>query len=299
LYVPGSTWKTVALIAALDTGRVTPQTIFDVGPPRRDDRGNYYVYEVDGGIIIDRNHTEQVLNLERSYVTSANAVFARLGDEMGAETFLEYAARLGFSRGNREAPPLEIATSAAQVANDPEALRYNNLLRAATAVGQGELLTSPLSMALVVAAAVNEGDIPRPHLLQAIRHPAGYPLQGEPRGNWVSGVMRPETAQQVRQMMIALVKSGSAAAVPGLTIGGKTGTAEVSSGLGPHAWFIGFAEAEGRTVAIAVVVEHGGQGGDIAAPIFAQVADVALRHLGEPVGEIVPAPPTLPPPGTE
>jgi peptidoglycan glycosyltransferase len=111
--------------------------------------------------------------------------------------------------------------------------------------------------------------------------------------------MRPETAQQVRQMMIALVKSGSAAAVPGLTIGGKTGTAEVSSGLGPHAWFIGFAEAEGRTVAIAVVVEHGGQGGDIAAPIFAQVADVALRHLGEPVGEIVPAPPTLPPPGTE
>ncbi|HXV42105.1 MAG TPA: penicillin-binding protein 2, partial [Anaerolineae bacterium] len=252
LYVPGSTWKTVTLIAALDTGRVTPQTIFDVGPPRRDDRGNYYVYEVDGGIIIDRNHTEQVLNLERSYVTSANAVFARLGDEMGAETFLEYAARLGFSRANGEAPPLEIATSAAQVANDPEALRHNNLLRAATAVGQGELLTSPLSMALVVAAVVNEGDIPRPHLVQAIRHPADYPLQGEPSGNWVSGVMRPETAQQVRQMMIALVKSGSAAAVPGLTIGGKTGTAEVSGGLGPHAWFIGFAEGEARTVAIAV-----------------------------------------------
>ena len=126
--------------------------------------------------------------------------------------------------------------------------------------------------------------------MQAIHHPSGYLLKGEPNRDWISGTMRPETARQVRQMMIALVKSGSAAAVPGLTVGGKTGTAEVSNGLAPHAWFVGFAETEARTVVIAVVVEHGGGGGTVAAPIFAQVADVALRHLGEPVSEIVPAP---------
>jgi peptidoglycan glycosyltransferase len=291
LYVPGSTWKTVTLIAALDTGQVTPKTIFDVGPPRRDDQGPYYVYEVDGAIVFDRNHTEQVLDLERAYVTSANAVFGRIGAEMPPDTFVEYAARLGFSHPDGVGPPLEIPTSAAQLADDPQDLYTNNFLRAITAIGQGELLTSPLSMALVVAAVVNEGDIPNPHLLQGVRHPSGGLLQREPGGNWVSGVMRPETAGQVRQMMIAMAQNhrGLREGLPGLTVGGKTGTAEVGNGLNPHAWFIGFVEAEGRTMAITVVVEHGGQGGSVAVPIFAQVADVAAHHLGEPVDEIVPA----------
>ncbi len=291
-YVPGSTWKTATLIAALDTGQVTPETVFDVGPPVKDERGSYYIYQVDGGIVIDRNHPEQVLNLERAYVTSANAVFGRIGAEMPAETFVDYAARLGFSRADGAAPPLEIETSAAQLANDPEALYHNNFLRAVTAIGQGELLTSPLSMALVVTTVVNEGDMPTPHLLQGIRHPSGALLQSEPGGDWASEVMRPETARQVRQMMIAMANShrGLREALLGLTVGGKTGTAEVGNGLPPHGWFIGFAQSGERAVVIAVVVEHGGQGGAVAAPIFAQVAEAALHHFGEPVEEIVPVP---------
>jgi peptidoglycan glycosyltransferase len=285
LYVPGSTWKTVPLIAALDTDQVTPATVFDVGPPLKDDKGSYYIYEVDGGVVVDYNHTEQRLNLQQAYVTSANAIFGRVGHEMTADTLIEYAARLGFNRPDGEGPPLEIATSAAQLANDPAALYHNNFLRAITAIGQGELLTSPLSMALVVAAVVNEGNIPTPHLLRAIRYPSGDLLASEPSGDWVSGAMRPETARQVRQMMMALGQSHSELghALSGLTVGGKTGTAEVGQGLAPHAWFIGFAEAEGRTVAIAVVVEHGGRGGDVAAPIFVQVADAAMHYLGEPI----------------
>jgi peptidoglycan glycosyltransferase len=143
-----------------------------------------------------------------------------------------------------------------------------------------------------VAGVINGGDMPRPHLLQAIRHPSGQVLQGEPAGIWVSGVMRPETAGQVRQMMMAMAQSqrGLREALPGVTIGGKTGTAEIGNGQEPHAWFIGFVEAEGRTVVIAVVVEHGGQGGSVAAPIFAQVADAAVHHFGEPVEEIVSPP---------
>jgi peptidoglycan glycosyltransferase len=292
LYVPGSTWKTVTLIAALDTGQVTPKTIFDAGPPRKDDKGIYYVYEVDGGIIFDRNHTEQRLTLERAYVTSANAVFGRIGHEMPPATFINYATRLGFSRPDGAGPPLEIATSAAQLANDPETLYHNHFLRAITAVGQGELLTSPLNMALVVAMVVNEGDMPRPHLLQAIRHPSGDLLQGEPGGKWVSEAIRPETARQVRRIMMAMAQDQRSVreVLPGLTVGGKTGTAEVGNGLEPHAWFIGFAEAKERTIAIAVIVEHGGRGGDVAAPIFARVAQAAVRHLNEPVSEIMPVP---------
>lgn len=291
-YVPGSTFKTVTLSAALDTGQVTPETVFDVGPPRRDDKGPYYVYEVGGSIVFDRNHTEQVLDLERAYATSANAVFGRIGAEMPPETFIEYAARFGFSRPDGATPPLEIETSPAQVANDPQTLVSNDFLRAITAIGQGELLTSPLSMALVVATVVNGGDMPRSHLLQEVRHPSGQTLTGEPGGVWIGGVIRPETARQARQMMIAMAASyrGLQAAFPDATVGGKTGTAEVSSGQEPHAWFVGFAEAGERVVAITVVIEHGGRGGEVAVPIFSQVAQTALFHLGEPVEEIVPGP---------
>lgn len=278
LYVPGSTWKTVTLIAALDTGLVAPDSVFDVGPPVEDERGRYYVYRVDGGVVIDRNHPEQVLNLERAFVTSANAVFGRLADELGADRLIEVAGRFGFGwPGHAAAPPLEIETSAAQLANNPDRLYTNNFLRAITGIGQGELLTSPLTMALVVAAVVNQGDVPNPHLLLAVRHPEGHLLREEPAGVWRPNTIRPQTAAQVRQMMIRMVESGSAAAVPGLTVGGKTGTAEVGGDQAPHAWFVGFAESAARTVAIAVVVEHGGQGGSVAAPIFARVAAAALN----------------------
>lgn len=288
LYVPGSTWKTVTLVAALDSGFATPETIFDVGPPLQDDQGQYYAYWVDGGVVVDRNHPEAVLDLQRAYVTSANAVFAQLGDELGAETMVQYGQRLGF--GREEAPPLEIETSAARLANDLAALEQNNLLRAVTAIGQGELLASPLSIALMVSPVVNDGDIPEPHLLASVRQPSGAVWRGEPRPIWIEDVMAPETARQVRRMMVALVEKGSPAAVPGLTVGGKTGTAEVGDGQAPHAWFAGFAENEARTVVIAVVVENGGQGGSVAAPIFARVADAALNQYGEPVEEIVPPP---------
>jgi peptidoglycan glycosyltransferase len=104
--------------------------------------------------------------------------------------------------------------------------------------------------------------------------------------------MRPETARQVRQIMIAMAQNQPEVrkTLPGLIVGGKTGTAEVGNGLEPHAWFIGFAEAKAQTIAIAVVVEHGGRGGEIAAPIFAQVTEAAARYLGEPANESVPAP---------
>jgi peptidoglycan glycosyltransferase len=292
-YVPGSTWKTITLIAALDTGQATPETVFDVGPPVRDEQGTYYVYRIGGSEVVDRNHPDRVLDLTRAYMVSANAVFGRLGGEMTPATFVDYAARLGFSRG--EAPPLEIETSAAQLANDPQDIYENDFLRAITAIGQGELLTSPLNMALVVAAVLNEGDTPRPHLLQAVRHPSGDLLQAEPTGNWINNTMRPETARQVRQIMIAMVRDSGIFTnmLPGLTTGGKTGTAETVEGRPPHSWFIGFVENDERAVVIAVVAEHGGQGGGVAAPIFAQVADAAMHHLGEPVEEIVPAPVTV------
>jgi penicillin-binding protein A len=289
-YTPGSTWKTVTLAAALDSGLVTPQTVFDFGEPRQGPNGIYYVYEVNGFEIIDPNHAERQLDLVRSYAVSANAAFARMGDELGADTFVDYATRFGFGRA--EAPPLEIAASPAQLAADPDALA-DDVLRASTAFGQGELQVSPLSMALVVATIVNDGDMPRPHLLLHLQSPGGRTYNESRRNVWIADVIQPATADQVEQLMVAAVEGGSGwrAALSGLAVGGKTGTAQLGGAQQPHAWFIGFAGDGTRTVAIAVLVEHGGSGAQTAAPIFAEVANAALRQLGTPVDEIVAPPP--------
>jgi len=281
LYVPGSTWKTVTLIAALDSGQVSPATVFDFGEPRTNAQGRrYYVYEVDGFLIEDPNHEERTLNLQGTYVRSANAAFARMADEMDPATYVRYAQALGFGRD--EAPPIEIAAAASQLAGDVAALETNNVLRASTGFGQGELLVSPLSMALVTASVVNAGNVPEPHLVQAVRSPSGVPLQVDVRRNWIRNAMRPATARTVHDMMVAVVASGQArdAAVPGATVGGKTGTAQLGGSLSPHAWFVGFVETEARVVVIAVVVEQGGSGGSVAAPIFGQVARAAVERVG-------------------
>ena len=88
-YTPGSTWKTIPLIAGLDSGQLSPGMIFDFGRPVNGPNGIYYLYSVDGGVIPDPNHTEARLSLEMSYAKSANAAFARIGDEMGAAALIE------------------------------------------------------------------------------------------------------------------------------------------------------------------------------------------------------------------
>lgn len=292
LYIPGSTWKTVSLIAALDTGQVGPETVFDFGEPRRGEDGIYYVYVVDGGEIPDPNHAERRLNLEGSYAKSANAAFARIGHEMPPETLLDYAARLGFGAPGDRRFQLEIESSPSQVAQDPLSLFDNNWLRAVTAIGQGELLATPLNMAMVALAVYNDGDLPLPYFVERVGTPSGAVHTGLPNRQVARNLMRPETAQLVRRMMVATVASGSGgrANLAGLTVGGKTGTAQVGGNQAPHAWFMGFAEQGERAVVIAVVVENGGEGSQVAAPLFAQVAQVALGQAGQVVEEIVPTP---------
>ncbi len=300
-YSPGSTWKTVALIAALNSGQVQPHTIFDFGKPVQGANGPYYIYTVDGGVIPDPNHREAQLDLTMSYAKSANAAFARIGDQMPADTLLRYARQLGFGQPGEVDFPLEIEYNPSQAAWDLDQLYSNNLLRAATAIGQGEVLSSPLNIAMMVLSVLNEGRMPLPYFVQAIHEPSGRSVEPANR-RAVEDVMRPQTAQAVRQMMITAVKKGSGAkaAVPGLVVGGKTGTAQVGGDLPPHAWFTGFAEDGERGVVIVVMIENGGEGSQTAAPIFAKIAKAALRQGDEPAPAPLPlvtrtAPPVKPP----
>ncbi|MCL4562709.1 MAG: penicillin-binding protein 2 [Chloroflexi bacterium] len=284
-YSPGSTWKTVSLIAALDSGQVHPGTIFDFGAPVQGPNGPYYIYTVDGGVIPDPNHSERRLDLTMSYAKSANAAFAKIGDQMPADILLSYARKLGFGKPGEVSFPLEIEYTPSQIAWDTDSLYSNNLLRAATSIGQGEVLASPLNMGMVVLSVLNGGRMPIPYFVQSIREPSGRIVEAT-RQPGVENIMRPQTAQEVRDMMVATVTRGTGqkAAVPGLVVGGKTGTAQVGGDAAPHSWFVGFAESGGRGVVIAVVIENGGEGSQAAASIFSEIAQVAVGRLGEGAG---------------
>jgi peptidoglycan glycosyltransferase len=239
--------------------------------------GPIYIYKVGGGEVPDANHTENKLSLEMSYARSANYAFAQMGDQMPAATLLSYAKRLGFGGPGEVRFPLEIEYNPSQIAQDPNRIASDSLLRAVTAIGQGEVSTNPLNMAMVVLAVVNQGKLPVPYFVDAIQEPGGGQANPGNRRS-IENLMQPQTAQLVRQMMITTVQKGSGyrAILPGLVVGGKTGTAQLGGSAQPHAWFAGFAESGSQGVVIVVMIENGGEGSQTAAPIFASLAKLAL-----------------------
>ncbi len=280
LYVPGSTFKTITLIAALDSHQVTPTTIFDFGQPRTDSKGKiYYVYTVDGFDIIDPNHTQNTLSLPEAYSYSANDAFAKLADKMNPDVYIKYGESLGFSTPDySQRFPLELQVSEPQLANNVDDLRTNNVLRASTGFGQGELEVTPISMAMVVEAIVNGGSIPVPYFVQDIRDAQGNIIRQRPDNHIVQGVMSQQTASEVRQMMIGAVdhfKIGQNL-VPGAMSGGKTGTAQLGGNQNPNGWFIGFSEMNGKQVVIVVMLENTPHGASDALPVYSAVAKAAL-----------------------
>lgn len=266
LYAPGSVFKTVTVAAALDSGIAKPDTVFrDEGALKIDDR-----------VIVEQNRpNENRINytLTEAYGYSLNVVFAQVGLQLGPERLADYAHRFGFG----EVIPFDMPVAQSQISDEPGFLS-NQAALADTAFGQGQLLVTPLQMAEVAGAIANEGEMMRPYLLDQVRDAGGDTLQkGEPR-TWQRAI-KPETAAQVQEMMIKSVQNGyaSSARIPGYVVGGKTGTAEVS-GQQPHAWFIGFAGEDQPQYAVAVVVEHGGGGGEVALPIGRQLLKLALEN---------------------
>lgn len=282
MYTPGSTFKVVTMIAGLETGTVNQNTVFDFGEPKTDGNGQvYYTLEVDGGLIYDFNHKDNRLSLQDSLLYSANVAFAKIGLDINPDDYIAIASRLGFSTPDYTRRfPLELPVAAPQLANNVEDIRTNNLLRAHTGYGQGELLTTPLNMAMVVLAVLNDGSIPVPYMVESIHDPQGSVIRGQPNREVVRGVMKQDTARFTRDSMVrlaTLIWGENFLPVPGATGGGKTGTAELGGNLDPHAWFIGFAEKDGRQVVIAVIMENAGSGGFVPFDIFKTVAAAALN----------------------
>ena len=265
LYPPGSVFKTVTLAAALEAGLASPDEVFT------DTTGTLRVGDFTVRCHNHPGHT--TFDLLHAYAYSCNVTFARLGLRVGTERLAEMARRFGFE----EAPPLEIPVETSHLAATSPVDTMDEATLAATAFGQGELMVTPLQMALVTAAVANDGQVPVVHLVQAVQDSSGRwhePARAAPRA-----AISPYTAQQLRAAMVLSVKEGRAgeAALPGVTVAGKTGTAQVGEpGQLPHAWFIGFAPAEAPRAVVVVLVENGGDGGQVAAPIAREVLKQVL-----------------------
>ena len=268
-YPPGSVFKTVTLAAALEEGLTDPTEVFT------DATGTL---PVGTFIVRCRNHPGRTrLTLGEAYAFSCNVAFAELGLRLGEKRLREYAGRFGI--GQAPAVPLPVATG--QLA-DTYPLGEENL--AMTAIGQGELLVSPLQMALVAATIANDGVRPAPRLVLEVWRTRAEKMEPVPPPGEPVRVVSRLTAWQVRAAMQQAVTEGWAqgAALPGVAVAGKTGTAQVGPleqavGPPPHSWFIGFAPADAPQVVVALVVEHGGLAAQVAAPLGGRVLQAALE----------------------
>ncbi len=268
LYPPGSAFKVVVAAAALESGddpsRTFPnETAYDVPQTTLDIRNAGGVRCGDG----------DEATLQTAFVRSCNSVFARLAVELGDETLAAQAEAFGFNR----APPLELPVATSRIPTDQDIPAV-----AQSGIGQRDVQATVLQMAMISAAVANGGQLMRPHLVDTVRGPDGAILRGADIGRWQAPpgdgrAISPRTAQQLRSLMVNAVTApgatGARAAIEGVEVGGKTGTAQTRPGAPPVAWFIGFA---GDDVAVAVAVpDADGGGGAVAAPIARQVLQAA------------------------
>jgi penicillin-binding protein A len=257
LYPPGSTFKTITAAAAIDTGVARPDSIYE-------DAGEL---TIAGHTLVEQNrpNDQQTLwSLTESLAWSLNVVFAQVGLQLGGDTVAEAARGWGWESDI----PFDLPVEASRVSVTPGFLD-DPVAVAETAFGQGELLATPLQMALVAAGLANDGEIMRPHLVASLAEPDGETVREMRPSLWRRGTGT-QAADQTAAMMVYAVENGAlgTAFTPGYTVGGKTGTAETGSG-DPHAWFIGFIGLPGEDprYAVAVVLEAGGGGGQVALPI--------------------------------
>jgi penicillin-binding protein A len=278
LYPPGSTFKVVTAAAGLDSGAITPETTIDAPG----------TLEVEGTPLAnDFNQDFFGAGLDTALTNSVNTWFGQLGQQLGNDTLFEYMERFGFNATPAiDLPEDEVFDSG--VYEDEELLRASDPVDLARlAIGQERLLTTPLQMALVTAAVANGGKQMKPRIWKRVIDPEGRVVE-EMDPSTYSEPISEETAAALTTAMEGVVSEGTGtnANIPGIAVAGKTGTAETpgnkacGGGIDENqAWFIGFAPADDPRIAIAVSVECTPEfGGEVAAPIFREVAESILNE---------------------
>jgi cell division protein FtsI (penicillin-binding protein 3) len=277
-FEPGSTFKLVTAVAALEAGLVRPSEIIDCENGR---------WPMPGGVLHDHEPLGRVPFAE-VIAKSSNIGTAKIAQRLGDERLARAIAAFGF--GKRTG--IDLAGEAA--GRVPPVARWSKRSAATIAIGQ-ELMATPLQLAAAYAAVANGGRLVRPHLAVRVGGSGGRDATGPPQDAPGTRVMSEKTAAIMTRLLEGVVEpggTGALAAVEGVRVAGKTGTAEqVDPETGRYSWdreitsFVGFAPSRAPVVVVAVVLEnpHGRTwGGTVAGPVFGRVTEATLRYLSAP-----------------
>ena len=266
-YPPGSTMKVVTATAGLDSGDLTPNSTFSGRSPIAIE-----------GVPLANSGGEQfgTIDMTTALTNSVNTWWAQAAEKIGKDTMFKYMDRFGFNAKPRlDYPGFQLFASGVYDGN--KLLGPNDAIDIGrVGIGQERLRVTPLQMAEVASAVANKGELMEPRLWSKVIDPDGRETKMTPAHQ--STVMSEDTASELNDMMQSVVNegTGTAAAVSGIDVAGKTGTAEISPGVN-DAWFIGFAPANDPKIAISCIVEHtSGFGGPTCGPIFKAVAESLL-----------------------
>lgn len=271
LYTPGSTFKVLTLASALENGLATLDTTYD--SPGRMEIGGADVVSIG-----ERGHGK--ISLAKAFALSSNTVFGQVADGLGADKLVATARAFGYG----QQLGLDF-TTAASVMPNPEEMTEWELAWAGAGqpVGQGHTpgpQATVMQNALMAATIANNGIAMNPYVVSQILAPDGTVLKTT-RGRSLGQAVSSGTAAQVKQAMLDVVQNGtgSAAAIAGVKVAGKTGTAETNN-ANANSTFVGFAPYDTPTVAIAVVIEQNAKGEETAAAVGGQVLRAALATQG-------------------
>ncbi|MEU3916592.1 penicillin-binding transpeptidase domain-containing protein [Streptomyces sp. NPDC029004] len=272
VYPPGSTFKVVTAAAALEHG-----VIDDINAAT--DTPEPYILPNTRKPMVNHASGCKNASLNDALKVSCNSVFAKLGDQVSRDKMVETAQKFGFNN-----PEIDTPVRAAASVYDKAMDRPQNAL---SSIGQFNTATTPLQMAMVTAAIANDGKLMKPYMIDQLESPnLDVIKKTEPQE--MSRPLSQKNAQLLQEMMETVVKEGTGtkAQIDGVTVGGKTGTAQhgENNSKRPYAWFISYAKTDsGSPVAVAVVVEDSSgtarddiSGGGLAAPIAKSVMKAVL-----------------------
>jgi peptidoglycan glycosyltransferase len=268
---PGSTFKIVTAAAAIESGDYDADAMVQGGSGFKLPQSNTTIGNHDGG-----NCGGNKITMTRAMEVSCNVAFLSLADELGTEAMADQAEAFGFN-----------STALEDLGGQAKSLYPRSMDAPQTAMsgmGQSDVTATPLQMAMVMAGIANGGDVMRPYVVDEVRAP-NLSVLDRTDPQTLSKAISSSTAHELTRMLVSTVEQGTAmsAAIPGVEVAGKTGTAQSTASRPPYAWFVSFAPADNPQIAVAVMVESSDTsrseiaGGRLGGPIAKAVMEAVIQ----------------------